>query len=87
MKISVWDTYITRKDGEIMHFDILAPTEVTNANTIFEYGNSYLQSKPFTTGTLTSKECNFCHIQEASKVIVEDIKKKGYHIIEIENCT
>jgi hypothetical protein len=25
MKVSVWDTYVTIKDGSIMHFDIIAP--------------------------------------------------------------
>ena len=23
MKIAVWDTHVTRKDGKVMHFDIL----------------------------------------------------------------
>jgi len=23
MKVVVWDTYVTRKDGRIMHFDVI----------------------------------------------------------------
>jgi Domain of unknown function (DUF2024) len=24
MKVAVWDTYVNKKDGSIMHFDIIA---------------------------------------------------------------
>ncbi|HAI19502.1 MAG TPA: DUF2024 domain-containing protein, partial [Xanthomarina gelatinilytica] len=43
MKVSVWDTYVQREDGEIMHFDILVPNLVTNEETIFNYGRTYLK--------------------------------------------
>jgi hypothetical protein len=25
MKVSVFDTYVTKKDGDLMHFDIIVP--------------------------------------------------------------
>jgi hypothetical protein len=28
MKVAVWDTYVTKKDGSIMHFDIIADEEI-----------------------------------------------------------
>lgn len=86
MKILVWDTYVQREDGKVMHFDILVPNEVTDEKTIFGYGKQYLNSKPFGTKHLTAKECKFCHIEQATKQIISSIQNEGYHIIEMENC-
>lgn len=86
MKVSVWDTYVQREDGKVMHFDILVPNEVTNEETIFKFGKQYLKTKPFTTKHLTAKECRFCHIEQATKQIISSIKNIGFHIIEMENC-
>lgn len=33
MKVAVWDTYVTKKDGTIIHFDIIVP-EAIRENTI-----------------------------------------------------
>ncbi len=27
-RVNVWDTYVTKKDGSIMHFDIIAPVDM-----------------------------------------------------------
>jgi hypothetical protein len=35
---------------------------------------------------LSSKECNFCHIEAVRLQWEADIKKQGYFIIEMENC-
>ena len=35
MKIAVWDTYVTRKDGKVMHFDILVNENLKDENQIF----------------------------------------------------
>lgn len=86
MKISVWDTYVKREDGAIMHFDILAPTNLTDEQTIINFGLHYLETKPFQTKRLTTKECRFCHIEEATVEMVTTISEKGYAIIEMENC-
>ena len=86
MKISVWDTYVKRGNQKIMHFDILVPSEMISEKTIFAYGQEYLGSKMFTTGTLSAKECKFCHVEQASAEVIKSIHEKGYHIIEMENC-
>ncbi|MBQ4822838.1 DUF2024 family protein [Aquimarina sp. MMG016] len=86
MKIAVWDTYVRRKDGSVMHFDILVPDNLKNENQIFEFGKIYLNSKPFETYGLTSKECSFCHIEKATQEIIDNIQTSGYSIIEMENC-
>lgn len=86
MKISVWDTYVPREDGKTMHFDILVPSTMEEKESILGYGREYLSSKPFQTAELSSKECNFCHLEQAPEAITDIIHKKGYYIIEMENC-
>lgn len=85
MKVAVWDTYVTRKDGKIMHFDILV-NENDNADEVFEYGKKYLKTVSQEGQTLTSKECKFCHIDKAPEAIENQIIKNGFSIIEMENC-
>ena len=86
MKISVWDTYVKREDNTTMHFDILVPSDVTDEEVIFSFGTHYLKTKPFKTNQLTAKECRLCHIEQATEELITAIEKKGYSIIEMENC-
>jgi hypothetical protein len=86
MNVSVWDTYVKREGNKIMHFDILVSDELKDEQIIFGYGKEFLKSKPFPTGELSSKECKFCHIEKATDEMINQIKKKGYLILEMENC-
>ncbi len=86
MKIAVWDTYVKRKDGQLMHFDILVPDTLKDKNIVLEYVKKYLDTKSFEIVDLTSEECRFCHMEQATWEIMEKIKTHGYSIIEIENC-
>lgn len=86
MEITVWNTYVEREDGHVMHFDILVPKEGTDEKSVYKYGNEYLKTKTFKTETLTSKECRFCHIEQATNEMIKAINKKGYFIIEMEFC-
>lgn len=86
MKVSVWDTYIPREDGRRMHFDILVPSELKDERKIFGFGMDYLKKKSDETNELTTNECRFCHIEHASDELIAEIEKKGYAIIEMENC-
>jgi len=86
MEVSVWDTYVKREDGKRMHFDILVPSSLNDKDTIFEFGNIYLKTKPYKTGKLTTSECRFCHVEEAPKDVVEAISKQGFYILEMQNC-
>ena len=40
MEVAVWDTYVTKKDGSVMHFDIIAPSSVKDTAVIYEYGRA-----------------------------------------------
>jgi hypothetical protein len=86
MKVAVWDTYLTKKDGSVMHFDILAPATVKDTTVIYNFGREYLTTKGQETQPLTSKECKFCHVESLRPEWEEAINNKGYYIIEMENC-
>ena len=87
MKVGVWDTFVTKKDGSTMHFDIIVPEGVAESNLIHQYGRSYLRSKGQAGQPITSKECTFCHFQNSKELWVSDILQQGYYIFEMENCT
>ena len=86
MKVAVWDTYVTKKEESIMHFDIIVPVETSNPEQIFNYGREYLKTKGQGGQPLTSKESQFCHIEALKPEWEEDIRQKGYSIVEMENC-
>ncbi|MCH5718232.1 DUF2024 family protein [Niabella hibiscisoli] len=86
MKISVWDTYVTKKDGAIMHFDILVPDAVKSQDEVCSFGKNYLRTKGQESQSLTASECQFCHIEEATEEMTASIEQRGYHIIEMEGC-
>lgn len=86
MKVAVWDTYVTKKDKSIMHFDIVAPSEIKDADVIHNYGKDYLKMKGQEGQSLSSKECRYCHVENAPPEWAEVISSKGYYIIEMENC-
>lgn len=85
MKVSVWDTYVKRDDGSVMHFDILVPEEVVDEKVIYGYGSMHLQSRNISNFTLDSEECQKCHIEAASEQVVDSISQKGYFIIEMDD--
>lgn len=86
MKVAVWDTYVERSDGKKMHFDILVPEHEKEASVIYGFGRDYLIKKDVKSKKLSAKECEFCHIENATDEIVKAIETKGYYIIEMENC-
>lgn len=86
MRVAVWDTYVTKKDGSIMHFDIVAPSEIKDTILIHSYGKTFLEGKGQKGQPITSNECSFCHIEIAKGSWEDEINKKGFIIIEMENC-
>ena len=86
MKVEVWDTYVSRRDGKIMHFDILVESGKSGHDEVIAYGKSYLSTKPFEIDKITVEECKFCHIEEATQPVKDEIIKENYSIIEMENC-
>ena len=86
-KVNVWDTYVTKKNGQIMHFDIIVPVEVSDTSIIYNYGKEYLKTKGQEGQPLSSKQCKLCHIEQLQPDWAADISEKGYFIIEMEGCS
>jgi hypothetical protein len=42
MECAVYDTYVTKKDGKTMHFDVIVEAKIQHEKAI-EYGKQYLE--------------------------------------------
>ena len=85
-KVSIWDTYVTKKDGTVMHFDIVVPKSIIAAGVIYEFGKAYLKTKQQEGQPLSSEECRFCHVESLRPEWEKEIESKGYFVIEMEGC-
>jgi hypothetical protein len=85
MECAVYDTYVTKKDGRIMHFDVIVEANTPHEKAI-EYGKEYLNSVDQGGQKMTQEECQFCHIQEAPPVVAKDIQESGFYIQKMEGC-
>lgn len=86
MQVAIWDTYVTKKDGTIMLFDIIVPADINDSSIIYGYGKAYLSDKQQEGQSLSSKECKFCHIEHVKSDLEKEIKENGFYIYEMENC-
>ena len=85
-QVSVWDTYVTAKNGQLMHFDILVPHSIKDPTIVYQYGKAYLKSKGEEGQQLSTEECRFCHVETLQAAWEKEIEEKGYFIIEMEGC-
>ncbi len=85
MECAVYDTYITKKDGRIMHFDVIVEANTPHEKAI-EYGKEFLQKVEQGGQKMTQEECQFCHIQEAPPMVEKSITDGGYYIQKMEGC-
>ncbi len=87
LKVAVYDTYVPKKAGGIMHFDILVDANEKDLEKIYAYGREYLTSKGQAGQPLTARECRFCHYEIIRGGPIEAaIRQKGYYIVELEGC-
>jgi hypothetical protein len=85
MECAVYDTYVKRKDGKIMHFDVVVEASTPHEKAV-EYGKKYLASVGQDGQKMTQEECQFCHVQEAPPMVQRDIESTGYYIQKMEGC-
>ena len=85
MECAVYDTYVTKKDGKTMHFDVIVEASSPHEKAI-EYGKDFLNTVGQGAQKMTQEECQFCHIQEAPAIVESGIKEKGYFIQKMEGC-
>lgn len=86
MKVDVFDTYVVKKNGQLMNFDILVP-ESSSSDLVYEYGKEYLKLKGEEHQTLTATECRLCHVEQATETVERQIREQGYYIIELRGCS
>jgi len=85
MECAVYDTYVTKKDGRIMHFDVIVEANTPHEKAI-EYGKEFLQNVDQGEQKMTQEECQFCHIQAAPPMVEKSIRDNGYFIQKMEGC-
>jgi hypothetical protein len=78
-------TYITKKDGPIMHFDVMLPEE-TPTESVLRFANTYLGSVGQAGQKYGVNECKFCHVEHARPEIEQSIRESGHYIVEMERC-
>jgi Domain of unknown function (DUF2024) len=88
MQVAVFDTFVIKKEGGMMHFDILVnDTQKHDKERVFEFGAKYLVSKGQAGQRISTDECQFCHIEVAPSHVVEAIETHGYFIVEMQGCS
>ena len=85
MQAAVFDTYVIKKEGGLMHFDIIVP-QFTPADQVIRFGQEYLKRKGQIGQPLSSNECQFCHIEQATEPMLAAFSEKGYFILEMQGC-
>lgn len=85
MKIDVYDTYATSKEGKTIHFDVFLPTG-GDQETALDFAKVFLKTIDESADAVTSERCNFCHSEAASPLVKQTIKEQGHYILQMEGC-
>ena len=85
MNCDVFDAYVTRPDGRLMHFDVIVPSDTSQAAAL-AFGQAYLTSVGVTDSRVTADRCRFCHVEQATAEMEEAIAEQGYFILPMEGC-
>lgn len=86
MRVDIYDTYASDKNGNRIHFDVLVKNGDSQENA-YKYALLFLSSID-TKGDLSlhQSKCNFCHTEKADENTISEINKFGYSIIQMEGC-
>ncbi|HAO80034.1 MAG TPA: DUF2024 domain-containing protein [Verrucomicrobia subdivision 3 bacterium] len=82
MKIAVYDTHVLKKNGGTMRFDVIVPQGESHER-VLGFGREHLKTVGQEGQTLTTKECEFCHVESASSEIERAISQHGYYVKEL----
>ncbi|HTN17351.1 MAG TPA: DUF2024 family protein [Chitinophagaceae bacterium] len=83
MQVAVWDTYVKNNTGAVVHFDIIVPDTLKDAERIYSFGKEYIQSWGALPEGLSTEQCRFCHIETPLPEMLSAIADKGYYILEM----
>lgn len=84
MKAAVWDSYLKKANGNVLHFDVVVPDNSSESAIVYKYAYEYLKSKGIDGAEINVKNCQFCHIESLTDKMRSDIESKGFHIIEMD---
>ncbi len=84
MKVSVFDTYVLKSNGDTAHFDILVPEGRHSLEEVISFGKNYLNSLGEGNQPISAAECQFCHIEEPTPAVLDGINQQGYYILEMD---
>lgn len=84
MAVAVWDTYVKKKNGNVLHFDIIVPEELQDTSAIYQFGKYFLTGKGEQESAISTEQCRFCHIEEPTAEMMQSINANGYYILEME---
>lgn len=84
MQVYVFDTYVTAKHQHLMHFDVFLADN--NPEQAIQAAKTWLASIGETEAIVTSRECRYCHFEQASEAVSHAIRNQGYFIYKMEGC-
>lgn len=87
MKVAVWDTYVTKKDESVMHFDIIVPEDIKDTAVIYGYGKDYLKNKGQDGQVLNSKNVSFATLNTLDPNGKLKLNKKGILSLKLKIVT
>ena len=85
MKLDLFDTYVSHRDGLKMHFDVLLPHGST-LEQAKDFTNQWLKEIGVDTSFILLDSCRFCHSQTAFPEHVHALSSHGFAIIQMEGC-
>lgn len=100
MKVAVYDTLMTKKNGGTMHFDIIVSEEIPWEK-VLAFGKDYLQRAGQAGQPLSARECEFCHIRQGRPSSspsgirvstlsrlknVDDSRPSQFGVFEVKTC-
>lgn len=84
MKAAVWDSYLKKANGNVLHFDVVVPDSRSETAIVYKYAYEYLKSQGIDGAEINVKNCQFCHIESMTDKMRSDIESRGFHIIEMD---
>jgi hypothetical protein len=85
MDCDVFDAYVTRPDGRLMHFDVIVPAGASQVEAL-AFGQAYLTSVNVMDSVVTAERCRFCHAEQATPEMARAIAAQGYYVLPMEGC-
>jgi hypothetical protein len=83
--VYVFDTYATRPNGRIMHFDVVLPEN--DAAKALAAARHWLASIGAADTEVRAERCCYCHSEPtAPEAMRKDIESQGYAIYKLEGC-